>query len=113
MQGVSGEGANDMQGVPNDMQGVPAPADIEPTGGNVASVEELLTIALVAKRLDIKPTTVRKYRSLGILPEPDAMIGHVPLWKPITIDRWLPTRPGKGVGGGAPMHRRRRERGAA
>lgn len=113
MQGVTTCRGFDMQGVPTDMQGVSVDAATEHTGGNVATYEELLTIAQLARRLDLKPTTVRKYRSLGILPEPDLVISNVPLWKPITIDRWLPTRPGKGVGGGAPMHRRNRERGAA
>jgi hypothetical protein len=110
MQGVSGEGGFDMQGVPTDMQGVTVADESQDTGENVATYGEMYTIVALAARLKLKPATVYKYRSLGLLPEPDEFVNHSPLWKPVTIDRWLPTRPGRGVGGGAPMHRKRRER---
>jgi hypothetical protein len=98
-----------MQGEATDMQGVTGSGGVEDTGGNVTTYGQMYTIVLLAQRLKLKPSTVRKYRSLGLLPEPDEFVNNSPLWKPITIDRWIPTRPGRGVGGGAPMHRRRRE----
>jgi hypothetical protein len=36
------------------------------------------------------------------LPKPDAWIGGTRGWKPETIEVWIPTRPGRGVGGGRP-----------
>jgi len=36
------------------------------------------------------------------LPEPDVVIGKTRGWSPNTIQEWLGSRPGKGVGGGRP-----------
>lgn len=52
----------------------------------------------VAERLGIKPGSLATAR----LPEPDALIGQTRGWRPATIEAWIPTRPGRGVGGGRP-----------
>lgn len=38
----------------------------------------------------------------GDLPPPDRKFGRSPVWHPETIQNWLPTRPGRGAGGGRP-----------
>lgn len=38
----------------------------------------------------------------GDLPPPDRRFGRSPVWKPETIQSWLPMRPGRGAGGGRP-----------
>lgn len=38
----------------------------------------------------------------GDLPPPDRHFGRSPVWYPETIENWLPTRPGRGAGGGRP-----------
>lgn len=38
----------------------------------------------------------------GDLPPPDHKFGRSPVWYPRTIEKWLPTRPGRGTGGGRP-----------
>jgi len=52
----------------------------------------------VAKRLGITTGSLGRAN----LPEPDAMIGSIRGWRPETIEAWIPTRPGRGVGGGRP-----------
>jgi hypothetical protein len=36
----------------------------------------------------------------GDLPPPDRYFGKSPAWKPDTIQQWIETRPGRGIGGG-------------
>jgi len=36
------------------------------------------------------------------MPAPDAMIGKTRGWRRETIEAWIPSRPGRGVGGGRP-----------
>ncbi|TLK56549.1 transcriptional regulator [Glutamicibacter sp. V16R2B1] len=59
-----------------------------------------LTIAGIASRLGISPTSAKKYADDGRLPEPDAVTGDGPRavrgWLPETIDAWNATRPGHG-----------------
>jgi predicted DNA-binding transcriptional regulator AlpA len=38
----------------------------------------------------------------GDLPPPDRRFGRSPVWRLSTIERWMPHRPGRGTGGGAP-----------
>ena len=60
--------------------------------------EHFLGIGDVAKKLGIKQASA----SEAHLPDPDVMIGRTRGWRPETIDDWIPTRPGKGSGGGRP-----------
>lgn len=62
----------------------------------------MLSMREIAERLGIEANTLRSYRSDGRLPEPDAMLGMAPRWRPETIDTWHANRPGRGVGGGRP-----------
>lgn len=39
----------------------------------------------------------------GDLPKPDNTFGRSPVWLPATIEQWLQSRPGRGVGGGRPV----------
>lgn len=61
-----------------------------------------LAAADVAERAGLSLETVRAYRSRGLLPEPDAIIGldearrPVPGWLPETIDHWTTHRLGRG-----------------
>lgn len=62
----------------------------------------VLTTADVAAALGIKPASVRRYASAGILPPPDGRLGRTPWWRQETIAQWRRQRPGQGVGGGRP-----------
>lgn len=61
-----------------------------------------LSMGDIAEMLGVAHNTIRKYRSEGRLPEPDAMTGPTPGWLPETIEAWQLARPGRGVGGGRP-----------
>jgi hypothetical protein len=50
----------------------------------------------------------------GDLPPPDARFGNSPVWNPETVMKWAKhSRPGRGVGGGAAAHRKRRDKNSA
>ncbi|WP_435601282.1 helix-turn-helix transcriptional regulator [Streptomyces sp. C10-9-1] len=55
------------------------------------------TIADIADHWGVSEQTIRTYRSRrrGELPEPDAVFGRSPVWKPETIIRFQ--RPGQGA----------------
>lgn len=59
-----------------------------------------LTINDVARMIGVQPATLRKYRSDNRLPKADIQIAQSPAWKPATIEKWIASRPGQGVGGG-------------
>jgi hypothetical protein len=66
----------------------------------------------VAARVGVRPDTIRDYLGVarlrrqageerpGDLPDPDARFGGSPVWRVETIERWVRSRPGRGVGGG-------------
>lgn len=51
-----------------------------------------LAIADMAALAGISPATCRSYRSRGLLPEPDVMVGQSPGWTQATADRWATSR---------------------
>lgn len=61
--------------------------------------ERFWSLGDVAKRLGV--TTAAAAQARG-LPEPDVLVGTTRGWRPETIEAWIPTRPGRGVGGGRP-----------
>jgi predicted DNA-binding transcriptional regulator AlpA len=71
-------------------------------------VQQLLTVAEVAKLLGVQEASVRKYASLDRstgkrrMPAPDGHLGRTPYWYPATVEAWQASRPGQGVGGGRP-----------
>jgi hypothetical protein len=40
-----------------------------------------------------------------VAPAKNGDFGRSPYWYPATIDAWVKTRPGRGVGGGRPWHK--------
>lgn len=42
----------------------------------------------ISKRLGVKPQTVAMWRYRGLLPEPLAVVSHVPVWEWWEIDEW-------------------------
>ncbi|MDR1355329.1 MAG: hypothetical protein LBJ43_03575 [Propionibacteriaceae bacterium] len=56
----------------------------------------------VARRLEVKTGTISNTK----LPPPDVMVGTTRGWRPESIEAWIPTRPGRGVGGGRPRKQR-------
>jgi len=60
--------------------------------------ERLLSVTDVARLLGVTQQAVTQAK----LPPPDVTIGTTRGWRPETIETWIPTRPGKGVGGGRP-----------
>lgn len=62
-----------------------------------------LSVGDVAERLHISSAAVSSYD----LPEPDARIGRTRGWLPETIDAWVASRPGRGVGGGRPRKQKK------
>ena len=45
-----------------------------------------------AEVLGVQPQTFRAMRAAGRAPEPDAMTGRQPGWRPETIERWKAQR---------------------
>lgn len=53
-----------------------------------STMQDLLTRTQFAERCGLTLGTIKRYRTLGILPEPDLYIDNKPLWKPATVDQW-------------------------
>lgn len=76
------------------------------------SKDQLLDYSAVSEYTNISNVVLRRYLSTARanreagevnksdIPEPDLTIGRSPAWTQATIDKWLASRPGKGVGGG-------------
>jgi predicted DNA-binding transcriptional regulator AlpA len=62
------------------------------------ATEVFWSLADVARYMGVSRSAVAQAK----LPEPDALVGKARGWRPETIKAWIPTRPGKGVGGGRP-----------
>lgn len=74
--------------------------------------QQLLDYDALSEYTNISNVVLRRYLSMARsnresgdfrkadLPEPDITIGRSPAWRQSTIDKWLASRPGKGVGGG-------------
>ena len=60
--------------------------------------ERFLSYKEVAERLGVTTGALASAN----LPEPDAYVGTTRGWRAETINAWIPTRPGKGAGGGRP-----------
>ncbi len=60
--------------------------------------EHYLSLSDVARRLGITTAAAAQAN----LPDPDVTVGKARGWSPETIEAWLPTRPGRGTGGGRP-----------
>jgi len=59
--------------------------------------DELLDYAGVAEETGLAPSTLRRYRMIGLLPDPDALPApDRPRWKRSTIRYWKAHRPGRG-----------------
>lgn len=62
--------------------------------------EVLLDYAGLAAKTGLALSTLRRYRSIGLLPEPDAMPApDRPRWRESTIAQWMSQRPGRGAPG--------------
>lgn len=57
-----------------------------------------LGVTDVARMLGVTTSAIAQAE----LPPADVIIGRTRGWKQETIEEWIPTRPGKGVGGGRP-----------
>jgi len=60
--------------------------------------DRFLSYSEVAERLGVTTGALASAN----LPPPDVLVGSTRGWRPETIEAWIPTRPGKGVGGGRP-----------
>jgi len=58
--------------------------------------ERLMSVTDVARLLGVTQQAVTQAN----LPPPDVTIGTTRGWRRETIEAWIPTRPGRGVGGG-------------
>jgi len=67
----------------------------------VSGPELYLSVGDVAVRLGVTTAAVAQAK----MPPPDAWIGRTRGWRPETIEVWIPTRPGRGTGGGRPRKR--------
>ena len=54
-----------------------------------AGIERLLTLNDLAVALSCSRRALERLRSAGKLPPPDARIGRLVRWKPMTIRRWI------------------------
>lgn len=50
--------------------------------------DQWLTPKDVAERCGLSPSTIKSYRYLEQMPEPDHMFSRTPVWKAETIDEW-------------------------
>ena len=51
-------------------------------------MDDLLDTRRVGLLLGIKAETVRKYKKIGLLPDPDEYFGRSPVWRRSTIEAW-------------------------
>jgi predicted DNA-binding transcriptional regulator AlpA len=51
-------------------------------------MKDWLTSKEIAEQTGLKIDTIYTYRQRKTLPDPDHMIGRVPVWKQETIDEW-------------------------
>lgn len=64
------------------------------TGRAECGLEEgKMTLDDIAEHFDVKPVTVKMWRSRGIFPDPDLVLGRSPLWDRETVTSWK--RPGR------------------
>lgn len=67
-------------------------------GPAVTEEDPLIGYREMAKRAGVSPSTLRKYRSQGRLPDPDdASVPDRPRWRLSTFEEWMATRPGPGT----------------
>lgn len=59
--------------------------------------DTLLDVDAVARRLEVKPSTVRSYHKRGQMPKADKYFGRSPVWSEKTIESWVDSRPGRGA----------------
>lgn len=59
--------------------------------------KEVLSTRKVSERSGLADSTIRTYRSKGLMPEPDVTIGGIPGWYASTIDPWIAALPGRGA----------------
>jgi len=52
----------------------------------------VLDIQGFADRAGLKPATIRQYKWLGKLPNPDVTVGGNPAWTVATVDHWIAER---------------------
>ena len=57
---------------------------------------ELLTNNEVAKRLGLKPDSLRRLRVRGSFIEPDGYLGVSPYWSSVRVAEWAAARPKRG-----------------
>lgn len=57
----------------------------------------ILSMRQVAERAGLAESSIRTYRSRGVMPAPDVTIGATPGWLPATIDPWIAALPGRGA----------------
>lgn len=63
--------------------------------------EKYLSVTDIASMLGISTSNVSTYR----LPDPDVLVGRTRGWRLETIQTWVASRPGRGVGGGRPKQK--------
>lgn len=54
--------------------------------------DTLLDVTAVAKKIQVKPSTVRSYHKRGQMPKADKYFGRTPVWMADTIDTWIAKR---------------------
>lgn len=57
-------------------------------------VAELVDLRGLAALAGLKYATVRTYRTRGVLPQADFVVGGSPAWRPSTVKRWVDKRNG-------------------
>ncbi len=73
-----------------------SPKDGGPDGRSRSRHDPALGIHQAARRVGLRPSTLRFYRHKGLLPEHDGTFGVTHWWYQSTIDHWSGNRPGRG-----------------
>ena len=74
------------------------------TESDEAAVATCYTKRTLARFLGVSVRTLARAAAVGLLPQPDLVVGNSPRWTPATVEKWLrthPRLPGRGKRGGA------------
>ena len=52
------------------------------------TIPDIVSAPEIAQRLGVRPSTVHQWRQRRLLPEPEAVLGHTPVWTWTTIEAW-------------------------
>lgn len=74
-------------------QAIPDAARFKVEHSPTTPLKHLVGLGDFAERSGVRYDTITAYRTRGLLPEPAAMLGRVPVWTRRQLNLWLANRP--------------------